>query len=232
MSGFKDRFQVYSNALFLMFDLENKLQSKLREKLFTIYLSKDYYIENKGERYYVPVQIKVDKNRLNFDEYFKILDYIPAFQIQLGSRSKIELTTAGIYNCSLDIKVDLALKDKLREENRKLFGMVGGSVSDDLKSILQEYDYEFREVDGNIVIDEMKIVITRQSLILLPTEFDDYDVISENVKIFYTSINTKLKQNQGACKSLGYFMRKNKTVIDQNMRQHLAIIDKTIHDIM
>lgn len=232
MSGFKDRFQVYSNALFLMFDLENKLQSKLREKLFTIYLSKEYYVENKGNRYYVPVQIKVDKNRLSFDEYFKILDYIPAFQIQLGSRSKIELTTAGIYNCSLDIEVDTILKDKLREENRKLFGMVGGSVSDDLKSILQEYDYKYREVDGNIVIDEMKIVITRQSLILLPTEFDDYDVISENVKIFYTSINTKLKQNQGACKSLGYFMRKNKTVIDQNMRQHLAIIDKTIHDIM
>lgn len=232
MSEFKDRFQVYSNALFLMFDLENKLQSKLREKLFTIYLSKEYYVENKGNRYYVPVQIKVDKNRLSFDEYFKILDYIPAFQIQLGSRSKIELTTAGIYNCSLDIEVDTILKDKLREENRKLFGMVGGSVSDDLKSILQEYDYKYREVDGNIVIDEMKIVITRQSLILLPTEFDDYDVISENVKIFYTSINTKLKQNQGACKSLGYFMRKNKTVIDQNMRQHLAIIDKTIHDIM
>lgn len=232
MSEFKDRFQVYSNALFLMFDLENKLQTKLREKLFTIYLSREYYIENKGNRYYVPVQLKIDKNRLTFDEYFKILDYIPAFQIQLGSRNKIELTTGGVHNCTLDIAVDNVLKDKLREENRKLFGMVGGSVSDDLKSILQEYDYDFREVDGNIVIDEMKIVITRQSLILIPSEFDDYDVISESVKVFYSSINTKLKQNQGACKSLGYFMRKNKTVIDQNMRQHLAIIDKTIHDIL
>ena len=232
MSEFKDRFQVYSNALFLMFDLENKLQTKLREKLFTIYLSREYYIENKGNRYYVPVQLKIDKNRLTFDEYFKILDYIPAFQIQLGSRNKIELTTGGVHNCTLDIDVDNVLKDKLREENRKLFGMVGGSVSDDLKSILQEYDYDFREVDGNIVIDEMKIVITRQSLILIPSEFDDYDVISESVKVFYSSINTKLKQNQGACKSLGYFMRKNKTVIDHNMRQHLAIIDKTIHDIL
>ena len=64
MSEFKDRFQVYSNALFLMFDLENKLQTKLREKLFTIYLSREYYIENKGNRYYVPVQLKIDKNRL------------------------------------------------------------------------------------------------------------------------------------------------------------------------
>ena len=33
-------------------------------------------------------------------------------------------------------------------------------------------------------------------------------------------------------KRISFFMRKNGTVIDQNIRQHLAIIDKTIYDIM
>ena len=227
-----DDFQIYSNPIFLMFDIENKIGKQIHSKLFTVYLSKDYFIEFNGKRLYVPIQIKTGIKRLKYNEYIEIINFIPAFEIQLGSKTTVELTIQGMYNCTIDIDDDNDLKMKLREENGKLYGIVGGDVSEELKSILTLNGFKFTEIEGNIVIEDKNLIITKQSIMILPPEFDKFDVICEDIKTFYTSINTMQDDKQGSCKSIGYYLRKNGNTIDQHSNHHRAIIDKNIYDMM
>ena len=58
-----------------MFDIENKIGKQIHSKLFTVYLSKDYFIEFNGKRLYVPIQIKTGIKRLKYNEYMKIINF-------------------------------------------------------------------------------------------------------------------------------------------------------------
>lgn len=228
----QDDFQIYTNPLFLLFDLENKLHKQLNEKWFAIYFSKSCYYDYRGDRLYVPFRIKIEKERKSFNEYRDILGFIPAFTIQLGRRNQMELTTHDDSNFDVDCGEDVtAAETALKEIYIRMNRMTGGEIDKKTTDLLTKFGIKYEVIDNDVVIEDTKTVITKRSLMLLPLDYQDYNVIYESVKELYESINKDRKQ--GRKDIVGYYVRKNKIPIDLNSQQHLAVVsDAGIYDIM
>lgn len=233
-SDFSDRFVVYNNIIFFIFQLENLFERSIDEDEFQISFSSSCSIDFNGKKYYYPFDFKnCGKVKFMLNEVIEKIGKVPLFNINLNGQRMINLGMSrriALRNENLYIK---QIKEAEEIINSKIIVHMDvddyDDISDNLIKLFDSCGIEYENHKKYLIIDDA--IITKIPNILIPKEIvKDKNIIYEDFRYLYYS---SLKNERII--SLGYFNFKNNFTIDLNPIHHLAIfnlVDNSIIDIL
>lgn len=223
--------RVYTDAYFLIFDIENTLGISIRDSEFSARFVNTTFIEERGQRLYVPIIIRFNKKDYDIEEITKLVGFTPLFKINARYRH-FELTTSvklRPYQSSTSIEELVAKAQTYAMMNNKIEG--GDTESfEKIESILKKYGYKIEKNINGLLCEEHKFIVSNVSLAELMKDYKGYDVIRPKYQVLYDCICDAENKNMNI--TIGYYAIYKGDVISLAPRHHIAVFDRIEHSLV
>ena len=231
----------YRDAMFLIFDIENKLGIRINEREFYVRISSSAFIDSKAKdsRAYIPFQINFNRKRYDCEEIEKLLGFMPLMKV--NARYKMSELTMDQkpkeYKTAVDVSELIAKAMNYALANNSISGGCDEEEMSKIENTLKKYSYETKNENQTITFtdDGIKsresikrtVVVSNDSISKLMKN-GVQDIIRPKYRVLYDSCvhDSETNEFKGPNVSIGYYAVKNGEIISLASHQHLAVYDR------